>query len=306
MKLHPSGMFSNQDKAYERITAVPLASAMGAEVTGVDLADLSDAEFAEIEDALYRPKMLYFRDQNIGHGDQERLTLRFGEFGADAYTTGTPDHPDVQPVIKEADTASPLIFGEGWHTDSPFLARPPSISLLFGAEVPPFGGDTIWANTELAYDTLSEVMKQVVAPLKVHMSASGVLSALAEMNSYSDTADPNRMKMGDIDIDVDRRPMIEGAFHPLVRTHPVTGKKALYVDYTYAKGIEGMTPLEAGALLGFLRLHITQSAFTCRLRWRDNTLAMWDNRSCLHQAFNDHDGFRREMYRTSVRGEAPV
>lgn len=88
------------------------------------------------------------------------------------------------------------------------------------------------------------------------------------------------MKMGDIDIDVDQRPMIEGAFHPLVRTHPVTGRKALYVDYTYAKGIAGMTPLEANALLNFLRLHITQSAFTCRLRWRDNTLAMWDNRSC--------------------------
>ena len=177
---------------------------------------------------------------------------------------------------------------------------------MFGAEVPPFGGDTIWANTELAYDTLSEVMKQVVAPLKVHMSASGVLSALAEMNSYSDTANPNRMTMGDIEMDLDQRPMIEGAFHPLVRTHPVTGKKALYVDYTYAKGIAGMTPLEAKALLDFLRLHITQSAFTCRLRWHNNTLAMWDNRSCLHQAFNDHDGFRREMYRTPVRGEVPV
>lgn len=305
MKLHPTGKFDNRAKTYQRITVVPLASAMGAEVQGADLGALDDPTFAEIEDALWRHKMIYFRDQAISHGDQEALTLRFGDFGTDAYTAGTPDHPDVQPVVKEADTRVPLIFGEGWHTDSPFLERPPAISLLFGADVPPFGGDTVWANTELAYDYLSDTMKRVVAPLKVHMSASGVLSALAEMNSYSDTADPNRLQIGDIDLDLEQKNMIDGAFHPLVRTHPVTGGKALYVDYTYAKGIQGMTPLEAAALLDFLRAHVTQSAFTCRLRWQKHTLAIWDNRGCLHQAFNDHDGFRREMYRTTVLGEVP-
>ena len=101
MKLHPYGLFDNRAQAYERITAVPLAAAMGAEIQGVDLSALDDATFAEIEDALYRHKMIYFRDQAIGHGDQEALTLRFGAFGADAYTTGTPDHPNVQPVVKE-------------------------------------------------------------------------------------------------------------------------------------------------------------------------------------------------------------
>ncbi len=306
MKLHPTGKFDNSARAYDRIDAVPLASAMGAEVRGVDLARLDDATFAEIADALYRHKMLFFRDQDISLDHQEALTQRFGPFGTDAYTAGMPGHPDVQRVVKEADVRVPLIFGSGWHTDSPFLARPPCISILFGADIPPFGGDTIWSNTALAYAFLSDPMKQVLGPLKVHMSARRVMAVVAEMNKEHDQMASAPTKMGSIDLDVDRAAMIAGNYHPIVRTHPVTGEKALYVDETYSSGIEGMTEAEGTALLQFLQRHVTQPAFTCRLRWATKTLAIWDNRLCIHQAFNDHDGYRREMYRTNVEGEAPA
>ncbi|MCZ6605645.1 MAG: TauD/TfdA family dioxygenase, partial [Alphaproteobacteria bacterium] len=191
MRLQPTGMFDNAAKDYKHIAVTPLAAAMGAKISGVDLSGLSDGVFAEIEDALYRHKMIYFRDQQIDYADQEAFTLRFGEFGTDAYTTGTEGHPNVQPVIKEAETKVKMIFGEGWHTDSPFLARPPSISMLFGADVPPYGGDTIWANTELAYEHLSDVMKNMLAPLKVHMSAISVMSTIDEMNRANDASGAN-------------------------------------------------------------------------------------------------------------------
>jgi alpha-ketoglutarate-dependent taurine dioxygenase len=208
-------------------------------------------------------------------------------------------------VIKEADVRVLMVFGNGWHTDSPFLERPPAISMLYGVDIPPFGGDTLFANTELAYDCLSEAMKQVVASLRVHMSAVEVVAVLQEMNRESGLAS-GRGKMGNIELEVDTQSMVEGHHHPLVRTHPATGKKALYVDETYAQAIQGMTRAESAALLGFLREHVTQPAFTCRLRWEKNTLTIWDNRSCIHQAFNDFDGYRREMYRTTVLGEIPA
>lgn len=318
MRLQPTGKFDNSARAYRHIEVTPLAAAMGAKISGVDLASLSDDAFAEIADALYRHGMVYFRDQSIGHADQEAFTIRFGEFGTDAYTKGLPEHPNIQPVVKEAQTRLKMIFGEGWHTDSPFLARPPAISMLYGVDVPPYGGDTIWASTPLAYEYLSETMKNVLKPLKVHMSAAQVIATIEEINRESESSSHNpdsaesgaaqgkRTRLGNMDIDIHRQMMIEGHFHPLVRTHPVTGDKALYVDETYSLGIEGMTAEESKPLLEFLLAHVTQETFTCRLRWKSNTFAMWDNRLTLHRAFNDFDGFRREMYRTTVMGEPPA
>jgi len=310
MKLQPTGKFDNSARRYDHIEVAPLAAAMGAEISGVDLANLSDAEFGEIADALYRHKMIYFRDQRMGHADQEDFTLRFGEFGTDAYTKGVPDHPNVQPLIKLAETRTKMIFGEGWHTDSPFLARPPAISTLRGVDIPPYGGDTIWANTELAYDYLSDTMKRLLAPFRVHMSAIGVLAAMDAVNRETAppaaSSAPKPARIGNMALEIDRQSMIDGSYHPLVRTHPVTGRKALYVDETYSQGIEGLTQPEANALLEFLRAHVTQPSFTCRLRWQPGTFAVWDNRSTVHQAFNDYDGYRREMYRTTVLGEAPA
>ena len=318
MRLQPTGRFDNAARPYEHIRVTPLAAAMGANVSGPDAANLSDEAFAEVADALYRHGMIYFRDQTMRHADQESFTLRFGEFGTDAYTKGVPEHPNVQPVVKEAQTRLKMIFGEGWHTDSPFLARPPAISMLYGVDVPPYGGDTIWANTRLAYEYLSDTMKRILASLKVHMSAVQVIATIEAINRENEIpgrgveradgngARPASTRLGNMEIDTYRQSMIEGQYHPLVRTHPVTGDKALYVDETYSQGIEGMTAEESSPLLEFLRAHATQESFTCRLRWKNGTFALWDNRICIHRAFNDYDGFRREMYRTTVVGEPPA
>jgi taurine dioxygenase len=135
VKIHPSGRFDNRAKDYEHIRAPPLAAAMGAEIRGVQVSQPSDAQFEEIRHALFRHKMIHFREQDLTHADQEAFSLRFGEFAEDAYTEGVEGHVNVQPVIKEADASVAMIFGSGWHTDSAFLARPPAISILYGVEV---------------------------------------------------------------------------------------------------------------------------------------------------------------------------
>jgi alpha-ketoglutarate-dependent taurine dioxygenase len=303
---HPTGRFDNKARPYEHIVVEELAAAMGAEVKGVDLAAVTDDQFAEIQHALFRHKMIFFRDQQISHADHESFSLRFGEFADDAYTKGVEGHVNVQPVIKEADAAVAMIFGSGWHTDSAFLPRPPAISMLFGVDIPPYGGDTIWANSALAHAMLSDTMRAVIEGLRVRMSMRRVLSAAQQYMEPNDTA-LGRLAAtrdgGPLDPAIARK--VEGTAHPLVRTHPVTGEKALYCDKTYAVGIEGMTEAESEPLLTFLSDHVTQPAFTCRLRWSPGTFALWDNRLCVHQAFNDHDGYRREMYRTTVAGDVP-
>ena len=153
--------FDNAAAANQHIDVRPLAAAMGAEIAGVDCANVSDAAFAEIEAALFRHKMIYFRgQQRMSHGDQSAFSRRFGPFAEDAYTKGVPGFPEVQPLIKEADERTGLLFGSGWHTDSAFLPEPPAISLLRSIEIPPFGGDTIWANSALAYRALSPTMRR--------------------------------------------------------------------------------------------------------------------------------------------------
>ena len=307
MIIHPTGKFDNHAAATRHIGVKPLSAAMGAEIVGADIARLSDEQFAEIRAALFRHKMIYFRDQQVSHGQQEAFSLRFGPFAEDAYTKGVAEHPNVQPVIKEADARTGMVFGAGWHTDSPFLEKPPAISMLYGVDIPPYGGDTIWANSALAWAMLSDTMKAMIAPLKVHMSMKRVLAS-AQAHATQDSTALGRLAatrgMNTLPEEIARK--IRGAMHPLVRTHPATGEKALYCDETYACGIEGMTEAEAAPLLAFLVGHITQPAFTCRLRWSPRTFVLWDNRICVHQAFNDYDGFRREMYRTTVAGEAPA
>ena len=307
MIVHPACKFDNHARAYAHIESRPLAAAMGAEICGVQMSKLSNEQFAEIRNALFRHKMIYFREQHITHADQEAFSLRFGPFAEDAYTKGVEGHPNVQPVIKEANVKTGMVFGSGWHTDSPFLSHPPAISMLYGIDIPPFGGDTIWANTVLAYAMLSETMQRMLASLRVHMSMRRVLESAQEY-ARVDGSSLGRLAAlrGAAALPAELMRKVQGTTHPLVRTHPVTGEKALYCDDTYAVGIEGLTEPESEALLNFLDAHITQPAFTCRLRWEQKTFALWDNRICIHQAFNDYDGYRRELYRTTVAGEAPA
>jgi taurine dioxygenase len=307
LTLHPTGGFANHPAENRLIEVRPLAAAMGAEICGVSIADLSDEAFAEVEAALFRHKMIYFRDQQITHGEQEAFSRRFGPFAEDAYTEGVAGHRHVQPLIVEAAQSAGMVFGAGWHTDSPFLPQPPAISMLYAVEVPPFGGDTIWANAVLAYETLSDTMKAMLAPLRVRMSMGRVVET-AQAHQAPDASPLGRVAatrgLAQLPEEIARK--VEGRTHPLVRTHPVTGEKALYVDMTYTAGIEGLTAAEAEPLLKFLVEHLTQPAFTCRLRWAAGTYVAWDNRICVHQAFNDYQGFRRELYRTTIAGEVPA
>jgi alpha-ketoglutarate-dependent taurine dioxygenase len=307
LRLHPTGKFDNYAARYQHIEAKPLAAALGAEICGVQVKDLTAAQFEEVRHALFRHKIIYVRRQKLSHAEHEAFSLRFGAFAEDAYTQGVEGHGDVHPLIKEAGDASKMVFGEGWHTDSPFLPEPPAITILRSVEVPPFGGDTMWANSALAYVMLSDAYREMIRDLKVHFSLRDVLTAVQESVEHSDSPIGRlATTRGAARLSEDLRRKIEGSIHPLVRTHPITGEKALYVDPSYAIGIEGMLPEESAPILRFLTDHLIQPAFTCRLRWEPDMLALWDNRLCVHQAYNDYQGHRRELYRTTVAGERPA
>jgi alpha-ketoglutarate-dependent taurine dioxygenase len=307
MYLHPHSGFDNSALPCRHIEVLPLAAAMGAEIRGVDVAAASAAQFAEVEQALYRHKMIYFRDQRIDHAGHHAFSRRFGEFAEDAYTDGMPGFREVQPLIKEADDASAHVFGSGWHTDSPFLEQPPAITTLRSVQIPPWGGDTMWANAALAYRTLGATTRKMIADLRVRFSMRDVLASAREnaelrnnpVGKLVATRESAQLPEG-----IQRK--VEGAAHPLVRSHARTGEKSLYIDSSYAIGIEGMSEAESGPVMKMLTDHLTQPAFTCRLRWEPDMLVLWDNRLCVHQAFNDYQGQRREMYRTTLAGEIPV
>lgn len=306
MFLHPHGKFDNHARPYRHITALPLAAAMGAEIRGVDVSQASDAQFAEIEDALFHHKMIYFRGQKIGHAQHHAFSRRFGPFAEDAYTDGMPGFREVQPIIKEADDRSSHVFGSGWHTDSPFLDEPPAITILRSVETPPYGGDTMFANGALAWRMLGDTMRAMIAGLRVRFSMRDVLAS-AQVNAEQRDSPIGRLAAtGSLaELPESLRRKVAGSAHPLVRTHPRSGEQSLYLDPSYAIGFEGMSDAEGLPLLKTLCDHLTQPAFTCRLRWEPDMLVLWDNRASVHQAFNDYDGFRREMYRTTVAGEKP-
>ena len=289
----PYGAFDNAPRSYRHITAHPLSGAMGAEISGVTIADMHDAALHEVLDALYRHKMVYFRNQRIDHVTHAAFSQRIGPFAKYEFGKGLPDHPFVQALIKEPST-TPTLFGGGWHTDSAFLEQPPSITTLRSVEVPPWGGDTLWTDLALAYRMLSPTIRALVDPLKVWMAPERIAALNIALSGETQMpTDPN-----------DR--LTRGRMHPLVRTHPVSGEKSLYVDETYASAIGGLPPSESEALLHMLTAHVTQAAFTCRLRWEADMFVLWDNRLCLHHACNDYDAFRREMYRTTIEGEIPA
>ncbi len=295
VRVTPAGDFDNHAFKSNHFEVRPLSAAMGAEVVGVRLPELSDEAFEQFKQALYRHKMLYLRDQHLTHAEHEAFGARLGPFAVDAYTQGVPGHREVHPIIKEAQTKAASLFGGGWHTDSPFLAEPPAITTLRAVEIPPFGGDTSWANCALAFRHLSKTDQDMLRPLRVHMSAANNVRTQEKLMGKAITfADKEQFEQGQ-----------RGSFHPLVRTHPETGEESLYICDTYADGIEGMTTFEAKPIIDFLVAHTTQHAFTCRLRWEEGMVALWDNRGTMHLGPNDYDGYRREMYRTTTAGGVP-
>jgi taurine dioxygenase len=287
----------NIQKPYGRLQLRPMAGALGADVDGVDLAALDDAAFAEIECAFADYLVLQFHDQHLSPEQHVALTRRFGPVNRSPYIKHMEEHPDIIAVLKEADEAKISTFGNAWHSDFSFLEEPPMGSLLYAREVPSHGGDTLFANMYLAYEALSDGMKRMLDPLKaIHTGKPyGVGGVSADLKvSRSIGIERNRPE-------ADRE-----IAHPVVRVHPVTGRKALFVNSIYTTRFEGMTEAESRPLLRFLFAHAVQPEFTCRLRWRPHDLAIWDNRCTMHYAVNDYDGQRRLMHRTTVAGERPI
>ena len=279
---------------YRHISVVPIAPAIGAEVSGVDLsAPLTDEVMAEIQQAFHKHIALFFRDQTLTPDQQVDFAARFGPVGRYPFAEPVNGNPDVIAIIKEAHQTTN--FGGIWHTDTTYLAEPSMGSLLYARQVPPVGGDTIWSNMYAAYDTLSDGMKSMLAGLKGVNSAAKNKDAL-RMDHLEDGA---MVGKGAEKMDV------QVSVHPVVRTHPVTGRKSLYISEAHTTHFDGMTEAESTPILDYLFTHAIREEFTCRFRWTANTLAIWDNRCALHYPLNDYHGHRREMHRITLQGDAP-
>jgi len=276
-----------------QIEITPISGALGAEVTGIDLSKPLDSNDEKlIEDAFHEHLVLCFRDQQLTAESLLALTMRQGGVGATPYLTGLTDYPDVVPIIKEATEKSAVTFGAGWHTDFTFQQCPPSRTLLYAVDVPSVGGDTLYTNLYAAYDALSSGMKDLLENLTATHSATRsygpaatLKDQLESMTINNDLQEPGTMT------------------HPVVRTHPVTGRKALWVNPVYTLHFTGMTQAESAPLLKYLNDLAVSPSFSCRVRWHRGSLTMWDNRCTQHCATADYHGQRREMLRTTVAVE---
>lgn len=268
------------------------AGAVGAHISGVSLTMLtqSNALLAEIRSALLEHEVLFFRDQDLSAGELQECARRFGRLeGHPAYPT-VADAPDVQ--ILESTEQKPSKI-ELWHSDMTFRSSPPAMTLLHAQIVPSFGGDTLWASARAAYAACSQPLKTLLDELTaVHDFRHGFRESLTEPGGLPRLA-------GAID---DNPPVT----HPLVRTHPETAKKVIYVNALFTTHIPGLAKAESAMLLDFLYRHIVTEEFTVRLNWRPNTVAIWDNRSTQHKPVNDYFPQRRKMHRITIAGEVPV
>jgi taurine dioxygenase len=272
----------------------PIAGALGAELHGVDLAHMSDEDFADVHEAFLAHQVVFFRDQTLTPVEQIGVAKRFGEIHLHPYMQGLPEHPEILEIIKrEEDTKN---FGGGWHTDQAFSPRPALCTLLYAKQTPSFGGDTMFTNMYAAYEALSDTMKQVLAPLKGLFL--GDRSAAAGGPSRKEKYLSSQGAMRPKDPNADEGTQAE---HPIVRTHPETGRKSLFLSSHTAK-IVGMTDEESAPILSFLRQHSVRPEFTCRFRWRPGSVAFWDNRCTWHYAANDYHGHDRLMHRITIGG----
>jgi taurine dioxygenase len=265
-----------------------VAGALGAEVVGVDLSrELPDAIIAAIRAAFLEHQVIFFRDQALTPGQQMAFGARFGPLNIHPYVAGMADHPPVMEVVKEPEDR--INFGGGWHSDMSFLERPAIGSILYAVEVPQFGGDTLFASQAAAYDALSLGLKATLEGL------NAVHSASREYSSDGNSAQ-KRKSMAIAEADG----LVGEYVHPVVLTHPETGRKALYVNPAFTLKIEGWKTSESKALLEYLFQHCRYEGFTCRFAWEPGSVAFWDNRSVWHFALNDYHGQRRHMRRVTV------
>jgi taurine dioxygenase len=275
-----------------RLEIQPIAGALGAEIHGVDLgSDLDDATVAEIRQALLDHCVIFFRDQEFGAEQHKRLARRFGEIFIHPNYYGTQADPEIVEIRREIGDTK--VVGEDWHTDTTMVAEPPMGAILYAIEVPPYGGDTLFANQYLAYETLSDGMKRLLDGLRAVHSDRTVAGPKVDHAGRSTKARA----------DADWRETI--SVHPVVRTHPETGRKLLFVNYSYTMNFEGMTEEESRPLLHYLFEQGHRPEFTCRFRWTKGAVAFWDNRCVKHLAVHDAQPFRRYMRRIQIAGDRP-
>lgn len=270
------------------LTIRKTAGALGAELSGLDLSGpLTDAQIAEIRQAFVEHQVIFFRDQTLSPEQQLTFGRRFGPLNIHPYVAGMAGYPEVMEVIKEPEDRTN--FGGGWHSDMSFLERPAIASILHAVEIPDWGGDTLFASQAAAYEALSPGLKAVLDGL------NGVHSAGREYSANGHSAQKRSSMV------VAEAEGVTGEFiHPVVLTHPETGRKALYVNPAFTVRFDGWSKRESKPLLDFLFEHSRYEAFTTRFTWSPGAVAMWDNRSVWHFALNDYPGQRRHMRRVTI------
>src|SRR5260221_13969455 len=255
----------------------------------MDLRRMEDAELKEIRAAWLELLVVFFQDQTLPPAEFMAFARRIGRPIEYPFVKGIAGFPEIIEVKKLEDEK--INFGGIWHSDTAYLEVPPMASMLLAREVPPRGGDTLFANMYLAYETLSAGMKRLVAPLKgVNASSKVDVTRTREDRVKSDGGEAKKEFV---------------AAHPVVRTHPESGRKALYVNVAHTVRFDGMTQEESAPLLNYLFQHQVRPEFTCRFDWRVGSIALWDNRCAQHNPVNDYHGYRRVMHRNKLAGVEP-
>ena len=278
--------------SFQHITVAPLSMSVGAEIGGVDISqDLDDAVIAEIRQALLDHLVIFFRDQDLSDIERHKaFTRRFGElFIHPNYNLGQENPEMVYLTRMPGDKGA---AGETWHADTTMMSNPPMGAILYALETPGTGGDTLFANQYMAYETLSDGMKRMLDGMKVVHNDARVAGPLAKKNATR----TSKVR------EDDSWRMTENA-HPVIRTHPETGRKCLFLNGTYVSRFEGLTEEESAPLLSYLYEHSCRPEFTCRFRWRTGSVAFWDNRCVQHLAIHDNHQEVRRMQRTQLEGD---
>jgi taurine dioxygenase len=277
--------------ATRNIEVHKIAGALGAEISGVDLArDLDDATVAEIRRIWLDNCVVFFRNQDLPPAQFLELAKRFGEPIEYPFLKGLDGFPEIITVAKLEHEK--INFGGVWHSDTSYLDIPPMATMLIAREVPPVGGDTLFANQYLAYETLSDGMKRLLDGL-VAVSAS----------AKADVTRTREDRLKDSKNPQGRKDYL--AEHPVVRTHPETGRKTLYVNVAHTVRFKDMSEEESAPILDYLFRHQIRPEFTCRFHWEPGSIAFWDNRCAQHNPVNDYHGYRRLMHRITLKGDKP-
>jgi len=273
------------------VTVTPLAGA-GAEIGEVDLTDLTEDDFAVVKQAFADHGVIFFRDQALTEADHIAFAERWTTININRFFTQHPDYPQIAIVVKEP--TDELNIGGSWHTDHSYDAEPALGSILVARELPPTGGDTRFASMYAAYDGLAPDLREIVDTHSALHSGKHIFSEEGYYNAVPEFAD----RIGN----TDAGDSLVDTIHPMVISHPLSGKPALFVNPAFTIGIEGLDADESQQILQRLYDHAGQTEFTCRFAWKPGSVAFWDNRAVWHNAMNDYAGHRRMMHRITLDG----